>query len=135
MLRKSDVSKILPLYLSPVAAGFPSPASDYIETKLDLNDYLVKHPAATFFVRVSGNSMKKAGIFNEDILIVDKSLTPQQNSIIVAQINGEFTVKRYRKEKGKIILYPENEQYSPMPITEGMEFEVWGVVTNVIHRV
>jgi DNA polymerase V len=134
MPRILNEARIIPLFLSPVAGGFPSPATDYIEQNLDLNEYLIKHPAATFFVRVSGNSMIRAGIFSGDILIVDKSLNPKQDSIIVAILNGEFTVKRFRKEQGKIILYPENEKYLPTTITEGMDFQIWGVVTNVIHK-
>lgn len=123
----------LPFYLSRVAAGFPSPADDYVEKKLDLNEHLVKSPAATFFVRVSGESMTKAGIFHGDLLIVDRSLEVKEGSIIVAILNGEFTVKRFMKREGRMFLAAENDAYQPIEIHSDMDFEVWGVVTNVIH--
>lgn len=130
-----DISTTLmrPLFLSRVKAGFPSPADDYLEGKLDLNEHLIKHKAATFFVRVSGNSMEGAGIFDGDLLIVDRALEPKHKSVVVAVVNGEFTVKRIKKEKGRVWLMPENKDYSPMELKEGSECEVWGVVTNVIH--
>ena len=124
-----------PLLSSLISAGFPSMAEDYIDRALDLNELLIAHPAATFFVRVSGDSMTGAGIFPDDILIVDKALTPSTNKIVIARINDEFTVKRLVKEVDRVILYPENDQYEPMVITAEMDFEVWGVVTCVIHRV
>lgn len=125
----------LPLYQSKVAAGFPSPAENDIEQTLDLNELLIQHPAATFFVRVSGSSMIKAGIHDNDILVVDRSLTPEHGKIIIAVLNGELTVKRlYRTEK-KIELIAENDAYAPIPITKEMEFQIWGVVTSVIHPV
>ena len=117
----------------PVSAGFPSPAEDYIEAKLDLNEYLVKHPAATFFVRVTGNSMIDAGIHDGDILIVDRSLKPDNKKVIIAIVNGELTVRRIRITKDKVFLISENREYKPLQVEEEMGFEVWGVVTNVIH--
>jgi DNA polymerase V len=123
----------LPLYSSSVQAGFPSPADDHLEKKLDLNEHLIDHPAATFFVKVSGESMKGAGINDGDLLIVDRSLEVRDKSIIVAVVNGDFTVKRLIKKKGKVLLKPENKAYPVIEITEESEFEVWGVVTNVIH--
>jgi len=125
----------LPLYLAKVQAGFPSPAEDYIDKKLDLNEHLIKHPAATFFVKVEGSSMINAGIHNGDTLIVDRALEPADKKIVIAVINGEMTVKRIRKIKGKLFLMPENENFQPIEITEGSEFQIWGVVTNVIHPV
>lgn len=122
-----------PLFLVPVSAGFPSPAEDYIEGNLDLNTYLIKHPAATFFVKVSGNSMIDAGIHDGDILIVDRSLKPADKKVVIAVVNGELAVRRIRVTKGKVILVPENEHYEPLYVEEEMSFEVWGVVTNVIH--
>ncbi|HPQ45700.1 MAG TPA: translesion error-prone DNA polymerase V autoproteolytic subunit [Syntrophales bacterium] len=113
--------------------AFPPPAEDYIETKLDLNQYLVKHPIATFFVRVSGNSMIDAGIHDRDILIVDRSLKPVNNRVIIAVLNGELTVRRIRITKNSIFLISENKDYKPIQVEEDMGFEVWGVVTNVIH--
>jgi DNA polymerase V len=123
-----------PVFLSRVPAGFPSPADDYIEGTLDLNQHLVKHRAATFFVRVSGSSMEGAGIYDGDLLIVDRSLEPKSKSVVVAVVNGEFTVKRIKKEKGRVWLMPENEKFQPMELKEGSECEVWGVVTTVIHK-
>ncbi|MBD2655494.1 translesion error-prone DNA polymerase V autoproteolytic subunit [Synechocystis sp. FACHB-383] len=123
----------LPLYACPVSAGFPSPAEDYLEGKLDLNQYLIQHPAATFFVRVTGDSMIGAGIHAGDILIVDRSLEPRDNKVVIAVVNGELLVKRLRMEKQKIYLASENSDYPPLVITDLMDFEVWGVVTNVIH--
>ena len=119
----------------PVPAGFPSPADDYLEGKLDLNQHLIKHPAATFFVRVSGESMIGAGIHPGDILVVDRSLEPAQRKIVIAVVDNELTVKRFRRVRGRVILMPENEDYEPIEIGEGTEFEVWGVVTTVIHPV
>ena len=125
----------LPLYMTAIEAGFPSPAEDYIEGSLDLNQHLIKHPAATFFVRVSGESMINAGIFPGDILIVDRSLEAVDKKIVIAVINGDLTVKRLRIRSGNPFLEPENDQYSPIEITPDMAFEIWGVVTNVIHKV
>ncbi|MBX3043876.1 MAG: translesion error-prone DNA polymerase V autoproteolytic subunit [Candidatus Kapabacteria bacterium] len=125
----------LPLFLESVSAGFPSPADDYMEAKLDLNELLIKNPAATFFVRVMGDSMIKAGIYSGDILVVDRSLDPKDGSIVIAVINGELTVKRLSYQKGEVFLLPENKFYSPIKITDDMSFEVWGVVRSVIHSV
>ncbi len=122
-----------PLFMVPVAAGFPSPAEDYIEGKLDLNKHLIKHPAATFFVRVAGDSMIDAGIHPGDILIVDRAVEPADKKVVIAVIEGELTVKRIRMIKGKIYLMPENENYKPIEIKKEMKFDIWGVVTNVIH--
>lgn len=124
----------VPTY-SGVAAGFPSPADDFLEDKLDLNEKLIKHPAATFFVRVAGNSMIKAGIYSGDMLIVDRSLEPKSGSIVVAILNGDFTVKRISKRAGRLFLMPENRNYKPIEISEESNFQVWGVVTNVIRNV
>ncbi len=123
----------LPLFLERVSAGFPSPADDYLEERLDLNHHLVKHPAATFFVRASGDSMLGAGIHPGDILVVDRSLDPANNSVIIAAVNGDLTVKRLVKTGRALLLAPDNERYRPIEIREGMDFEVWGVVTAVIH--
>lgn len=124
-----------PLYLSPVRAGFPSPADDYIEKQLDLNEHLIKHPAATFLLKATGNSMINAGIFPGDLLIVDRSLEAVNNKIVVAVLNGEFTVKRLKKRQGKITLLAENPAYPPIEILEESNFEIWGVVAHVLHSV
>lgn len=123
-----------PLFSDKVAAGFPSPATDYKEGKLDLNEKLVRNPAATFFVRVSGDSMTGAGIHDGDLLVVDRSLEPRDKKVVIAVINGELTVKRIRIKNKKVTLLPENENYPNLEITEDMDFEIWGVVTNVIHK-
>jgi DNA polymerase V len=123
----------LPLFLSRISAGFPSPADDFLETKIDLNEHLIKHPAATFLLRVEGESMSGAGIQSGDLLVVDRSLEVKDGGIVVAVVDGEFTVKQVKKQKGKLFLLPANPVYKPVEITEEMAFEVWGVVTNVIH--
>lgn len=123
------------LFAASVHAGFPSPADDYIENKLDLNEYLVPHPASTFFVRVEGNSMQQDSILSGDILIVDRSIEAYHNSIIVAFLNGEFTVKRMHKLNDSIYLVPANRSFRTIRITEEMDFRIWGVVTSVIHRI
>jgi DNA polymerase V len=116
-----------------IQAGFPSAADDPLEMPLDLHAMMVKKPAATFFIRVEGDSMKGAGIYSKDLLVVDRSITDYENKIVVARINDEFTVKRLIKENTTIILKPENPNYPPIQIREEMDFEIWGVVTFAIH--
>jgi DNA polymerase V len=123
-----------PIFTVKVEAGFPSPADDHMEGKLDLNKHLIDHPVATFFVRVSGDSMIGAGIFSGDLLIVDRALEAKDGDVILAVLDGEFTVKRLRLDGDAVILLPENEKYQPIKIHDGAEFEVWGVVTNTIHN-
>jgi len=123
----------IPIYSSKVEAGFTSPADDFIEEYLDLNDLLVKQPEATFFVRVSGKSMVDAGIFPGDILIVDRSLTAKDGKIIIANVDGDVTVKRLSMRDGKITLKSESSNHKDITITG--ELHIWGVVTSVIHRV
>ena len=130
-----QVKRSLDLYSSPVSAGFPSPAEDYIEGKLDLNQHLIRHPLATFFVRVSGDSMVGAGIHSGDLLIVDRSLEAREGTVIIAVVNGELLVKRLRFNGSQPCLVAENPEYPELEITEAMDFQVWGVVTNVIHAV
>jgi DNA polymerase V len=125
----------IPLYGCRVAAGFPSPADDYLEGALDLNEHLIEHPAATFFVRVSGYSMINAGIHPGDILIVDRSLEAVHNKIIVVALDNELTVKRLYKKNSLLRLMPENDEFSPIEIQQEDQLHVWGVVTNVIHPV
>lgn len=124
----------LPLFLARVQAGFPSPADDYVDKKLDLNEFLVEHPAATFFVRVSGDSMQDAGVADGDVLVVDRAIEPRHGRIVIASVNAELTVKRIREQNGRLFLAPENPDYAPTEITEDTDFEVWGVVTYVIHK-
>lgn len=121
-------------YYESVSAGFPSPAEDYLEHHLDLNDYLIKHPESTFFVKVEGYSMMEAGILPEDILIVDRSIYPKHDDIIIGVLDGDFTVKRLIYNGKNVILKAENKNYSNIEITRESNFVIWGVVTNVIHQ-
>ncbi|MEA2109397.1 MAG: translesion error-prone DNA polymerase V autoproteolytic subunit [Pseudomonadota bacterium] len=123
----------LPLAVASVSAGFPSPADDYLEGVLDLNQHLIKHPAATFFVRVTGDSMIDAGIHDGDLLLVDRSLEMVDGKVVIAIINAELLVKRVRKVGARLFLLPENQAYKPIEVQENMDFELWGVVTYVIH--
>jgi DNA polymerase V len=117
-----------------VPAGFPSPAADYEEDKLDLNRHLVRNPAATYFVKASGDSMLGAGIHHGDLLIVDRSLEARDKNVVIAVVDGELTVKRIRIKNRKITLEPENNDYYCRQIFDGTQLEIWGVVTNVIHK-
>lgn len=123
----------IPLMSSKARAGFPSPAEDYIERSINLHDELVHHPASTFFVRVSGDSMKDAGILEDDLLVIDRSLEPANGQIIMAILNGEFTVKYFYKTAQTIELVPANSNYPTILIRSEDEFEVWGVVTHAVH--
>jgi DNA polymerase V len=124
----------LPLFSFKVSAGFPSPAEDYIEGKLDLNQYLIESPSSTFFFRVAGESMVGIGIFPNDLLIVDKSKTPKHNNIVVAVLDDGLVIKRLYQKSGQLMLLSENDAYPPIIISEGQEFEIWGVVTSAIHN-
>jgi len=128
-----STKRLQPIFMATVPAGFPSPAADYEEGKLDLNRHLIKNPAATFFVRVAGDSMLKAGIHSGDLLVVDRSIEPRDKNVVIAVVDGELTVKRIRIYRKKITLVAENDGYQSRQIDEQTEFEVWGVVTNVIH--
>ena len=120
-----------PYFLSHVQAGFPSPADDYMDRKLDLNEHLIKHPAATFYCRVSGHSMNGLGIFDGDTLIVDRAITPKNGDVVLAVLDGELTCKKLDIQ-GKRLL-SANDKYPPIPIKEWAEFEVEGVVTSSIR--
>jgi DNA polymerase V len=135
-LFKSDVSTSieLPLFQTGISAGFPSPADDYIEDRIDLNRELIKNPSSTFFGRVNGDSMVKAGIGNGDLIVVDKSIEPKNNSVVVCIIDGEFTVKRFRKLGNECYLFPENDLYKPIKITQENDFRIWGTVTYSIKK-
>jgi DNA polymerase V len=130
---KSPISCPLSLFVGKVSAGFPSPADDYIEKTLDLNELLVQKPAATFFARAQGNSMTGAGIFPNDILVVDRSIEPVSGKVVICAIDGELTVKRLIKEDGNWKLRAENTDYPDIMIYEEIDMVIWGVVTNVIH--
>ena len=135
MLLPAPLPRILPLPLfsGKVAAGFPSPADDYVEKSLDLNELLVKKPAATFFVRAQGESMLGAGIHPNDILVVDRSIDPVPGKIVICALNGELTVKRLQRDKWHWQLTAENPAYTDIVLHDGLEMVIWGVVTNVIH--
>lgn len=122
----------LPFIDVGISAGFPSPADDFIELSIDLNKQLIKNKDTTFFAKVKSHSMKNAGIFDGDLLIIDKSLEPQNNKIAICQIDGEFTVKRIKIEKGVVWLIAENEEYAPIKVTPENDFIIWGIVTNSI---
>ena len=142
-LRAGDINAFLdveatekgsvPLVECTTACGFPSPADDYLDRPLDFNELLIRNPAATFAVRLAGDSMTGAGLFPGDIAIVDRSLTPTPGCIVLALLDGEFTVKRYRPRNGRIVLQAENPAFPDIEITEERAFEVWGVVTKSIR--
>ncbi|MDO9167631.1 MAG: translesion error-prone DNA polymerase V autoproteolytic subunit [Methylobacter sp.] len=123
----------LPLLAGKVAAGFPSPADDYVEKNLDLNELLVQKPAATFFARAQGESMLGAGIHPNDILVIDRSIEPVPGKVVICALNGELTVKLLAREGGQWQLKAKNKDYPDIVIFEELELVIWGVVTNVIH--
>ena len=124
----------LPLLTSCVSAGFPSPADDYIEDNLDLNKFLIKQKDSTFFMKVEGDSMKDLGIFSDNILIIDRSIKVFGDKVVVVVLNGECTVRTFVKKQGRVFLVPGNKKYKVIEIVEGMDFEVWGVVTTVLNK-
>lgn len=126
--------KGIPIFAGKVPAGFPSPADEYVEAFLDLNELLVQNKQSTFLLRASGDSMLQAGIFHDDILVVDRSLSPKNNQIVVASIDGEFLVKRLINQKDKLLLLSENPKYKAISIHKDQDFYIWGVVTYVIHK-
>ena len=132
IIKKKQINT--PIFLDKVSAGFPSPATDYMENKLDLNEYLIKHPAATFIVKASGSSMIDADIYSGDLLIVDRSLTPRNNNIVIASIFGDLTVKKIKKKDKSFFLVSANEDYPSIEVKEEMECFIWGVVTYIIHE-
>lgn len=125
----------IPFIKEGVSAGFPSPAADFLENSIDLNKELSTNPLATFYIKVEGNSMMDAGINDKDVLVVDRSLYPQNNKIAICFIDGEFTVKRIQSENNCLYLIAENPNYSPIKVTEENQFVIWGIVTYVIKKV
>ena len=119
---------------SSVNAGFPSPAADYMEKELDLNQFLIRNPEASFFIRVSGDSMINAGIFDGDTLVIDRSLQAKNGSIILAILEEEFTIKRFEQRYGRTYLVPENQNYQSIEVTDNETFQIWGVVSAAIHK-
>ncbi|MFL9625672.1 translesion error-prone DNA polymerase V autoproteolytic subunit [Aeromonas jandaei] len=126
-------SLALPLFLSPVVCGFPSPAQDYIEQTIDLNQICIEHPAATFYVRASGHSMVQAGINDGDLLIVDRALKASHGAIVLACLDGDFTVKKLQERPCPALL-PANPDFPPIYLREWQELEIFGVITFVIHK-
>lgn len=124
-----------PLLLSMVAAGFPSPAEDYVEGPLNLHAHMVSRPAATFFVRASGESMTGAGIRPGDLLVVDRSIRPTPGRVVIAEVGPDLTVKRFRRDGSGVWLESTNPRFPPIRPAEGQELRVWGVVTFVVHKV
>ncbi len=125
---------ILPLYTSKVSAGFPSPADDHVEQRLNPSDYLVKNDTATFFVRAKGDSMIEVGIFDNDVLVIDRSRTPQTGDIVLAVLDGEFTVKTLGRSRKSVKLIPANRNYPVIEIKKGQSLEIWGVVTGSMRK-
>lgn len=133
-MAQEPVNLELPLLGHRISAGFPSPAADYAEDGLDLNEYLVRNKPATFMFTVKGDSMIGASIEEGDKVIVDRSLTPRHDDIVVAVVDGEYTIKRLYQQQGRLELRPENPAYSPIVLAEGTELLVWGVVVGVARR-
>lgn len=125
----------LPLYLSPIPAGFPVNVSDDVASKVDLHKHLVHNPASTYFLRATGLSMIGAGIHDGDLLVVDRSLPAEHNRIVIAAVEGELTVKRLKRRKDGVFLVPENPDYPEIEITHCEYVHIWGVVAYVIHKV
>jgi len=132
---EADKLENITLVEGSVPAGFPSPADEAMDLDLNLHDYLVRNPSQTFCVKAVGESMKDAGIQSGDVMLVDRAIEPENRSIVLAVIDSEFTVKRVNVSDKKLYLMPENENFSPIEITQDMDFKVWGVVTYVIHKV
>lgn len=129
-----STSASLPFIDGGLRAGFPSPADDFLEVRIDFNEGIIKNKDATFYAKVKGSSMKNAGIFDGDLLVIDRSLEPLNNKIAVCVIDGEFTVKRIKKEKDTVWLIPENEEFQTIKVTEDNEFIVWGIAIASIKR-
>ncbi|MDD5279047.1 LexA family transcriptional regulator [Acidithiobacillus sp.] len=123
-----------PLYISKVAAGMPSPADDYVEKTLDLNEYCLPNSEASFFLKVSGNSMTGAAIHDGDILVVDRSIAPQSGQVVIAMLDGEMTVKRLMRKGHKVLLQPENPDYPTITVSPDQDFSVLGTVIFVVHK-
>jgi DNA polymerase V len=125
---------LIPFVAHKIAAGFPSPANDYLETRIDLNEELIKNPSSTFFARISGLSMQGAGIEENDIVVIDKSLQPRDGCIAVCCLDGEFTLKRIKIKTNCVWLVPENDDFQPIVVTEDNELIIWGIVTFIIKK-
>lgn len=124
----------IPLFASYVSAGFPSPADDYLEDRIDIGKHLIQNPTSTYMMRVKGSSMVDANIHDGDILVIDKSLKASDGMPVVCFLDGEFTVKTFKTVEGKAFLMPANPAYQPIEVTEDMDMRVWGVVAWVLHK-
>ena len=133
-LKENSSALLIPLAKETISAGFPSPAEDYLERGIDLNKYLIKNPISTFFLRVSGNSMNNAGIYNNDLLIIDRSINPNPGHIVVALLDGEFTLKRLIKEENNYYLKADKENYPAINLFEYIDIQIWGVAIYSIHE-
>ena len=133
-MAKYGMPLLLPLAAHRIPAGFPSPATDYAEDGLDLNGYLVQHPAATFLFSVQGHSMQGAGILDGDKVVVDRSVPARHGHIVIAVVDGEFTLKRLYQRHNRLELHPDNPAFPPIRLTEGKQLEIWGVVVGVVRR-
>ena len=131
--KEANSKRLFPLASETISAGFPSPAEDYIELGINLNKYLIKNPISTFFLRVSGNSMNNAGIYNNDLLVIDRSINPNPGHIVVALLDGEFTLKRLIKEKNNYYLKADKENYPAINLYEYIDIQIWGVAIYSIH--
>lgn len=125
--------RLIPIIEGTVQAGFPSPAGDYLEGRIDLNEHLIEHPAATFLVWVSGDSMTGAGIFDGDLLVVDRSVRAAPGHVVVVALDGELTLKRLARRGGRMVLLAENDAYPAIEVGEDAETVIWGVATSAIH--
>ncbi|MES2827384.1 MAG: translesion error-prone DNA polymerase V autoproteolytic subunit [Bacteroidota bacterium] len=132
LFEKGTATNLIPLYGEAIHAGFESPAADYEEEKIDLNSYVSKYPAATFFARVTGECMIGSGIFPDDLLVVDRSLTPNSGDIVVGIIDNEFILRSYYTSNGKEYLMPDNKYFKPIERNENTQFEIWGVVPHSV---
>lgn len=129
---EADLSLEIPYFSAGISAGFPSPALDFEDLKIDLNKHVIRNPSATFFGKVKGQSLKNAGIEDGDLMVIDRSVAPKNNKIVVVFLDGEFTAKRIEKRGAELWLMPENDAYQPIRVGADSQFEVWGVVTHVI---
>jgi len=134
LYERGSAATLIPLFLDKVHAGFESPAADYEEARIDLNDYVSKYPEATFFAKVEGDCMVGSGIFPDDLLVVDRSLTPEQGDVVVGILNGEFVLRCYFNKENKVYLMPDNKLYKPIELTETTVFQIWGVVPHTVYN-
>ena len=133
--RKKEAKLFIPLSEENISAGFPSPAEDYLQEEIDLNEYLIANPASTFILRVNGNSMTKAGIQNDDLIIIDKSINPRPGNIVIASLDGNFTIKRLLEKDGEHYLKADQPNYPMIKISNQEQVEIWGVAIYSIHKI